>query len=439
MKKIIFSALLIGLQSVVSGQVISWATQNTVFPQLSTGVNAMSIVSPQVMWVSGRDGNAAAANYQVFSRTTNGGTNWQSGSINLNNTNLTISDLCATSATEAYVITTLPTGGTGGGIFKTSDSGATWVKQTTASFSSTTSFGNIIHFWDANNGIAMGDPIGSPLKFEIYTTNNGGTNWTAVPVANIPAAIATDEYGYVNQSSVFGDSIWFGTSKGRIFKSNDKGLTWTVVQSPISDFGATATYGRMSMKSATEAILLTKPKSLRKTVDGGATWTTLSPVGTYFGGDISYVPGSNLLLTTGAATGDSGSSYSLNDGLNWTTIEATTQKLNLAAFNMTSVWAGAFSNGSTGGIYKMNSTLGTNEVNLEKQLVNIYPNPSDGIVNIKTEQKINYIQLFDASGKLIQSNTSEQSMDISDKKNGVYILKVQTADGTVFSTPVIKK
>ena len=31
---------------------------------------------------------------------------------------------------------------------------------------------------------------------------------------------------------VVGDRIWFGTNQGRIYHSNDKGLTWSVTSTP---------------------------------------------------------------------------------------------------------------------------------------------------------------------------------------------------------------
>ena len=50
-----------------------WISQNTSFPNASTGVRNISIVDENVVWASGYDGSGNGANYQVYSRTSNGG------------------------------------------------------------------------------------------------------------------------------------------------------------------------------------------------------------------------------------------------------------------------------------------------------------------------------------------------------------------------------
>jgi hypothetical protein len=45
-------------------------------------------------------------------------------------------------------------------------------------------FLNGVIFFDANNGVAFGDPEGG--EFEIYTSNNGGTSWTRVAGGSVP-------------------------------------------------------------------------------------------------------------------------------------------------------------------------------------------------------------------------------------------------------------
>lgn len=90
----------------------------------------------------------------------------------------------------------------------------------------------------------MGDPVGG--YFEIYTTTNGGTSWTRVPSANIPAPLV-GEGGYttIKDISLEDGTIWFGANYGRAYKSSDKGLTWTVTATPITDFGTAAANGEI--------------------------------------------------------------------------------------------------------------------------------------------------------------------------------------------------
>lgn len=77
-------------------------------------------------------------------------------------------------------------------------------------------------FGITNNGVTFGDPpTNATSKFEIYTTSNGGTTWTAN--ANAPSAVGGG-YGLTGVKAVSGNTIWFGTTTGKIARSNDRGL-----------------------------------------------------------------------------------------------------------------------------------------------------------------------------------------------------------------------
>jgi hypothetical protein len=81
-------------------------------------------------------------------------------------------------------------------------------RQTSALYSSFNSFPNAIHFWDADNGIVIGDSDDNTF-FEVYTTANGGVDWIRVPAPNFPELLEA-EYGYYNYKSV---AILFGSEQ----------------------------------------------------------------------------------------------------------------------------------------------------------------------------------------------------------------------------------
>lgn len=85
------------------------------------------------------------------------------------------------------------------------------------------------------------------------------------------------------------------------------------------------------------------------------------------------------------------------------------------------------------------ATLATQESNAKvKEFTNIYPNPTKGEINIKTDKKIKSATVIDASGKSLLNNTSER-LDISSLPKGVYLLKVDFSDGTSKTEKVIKQ
>lgn len=440
MKKLLFSAFAV---SAMMLQAQTWTTQNTNFPALSTGITAISIASPTTAWAFGYDGAApppgqVRGNYQQFTKTGDGGATWTSGAITLGNTTLLISDLAAVSTTTAFVCATPSAGGSGGGIWKTTNSGTSWTKQTTASYNFGSSFPNVVYFWDANNGFTMGDPNAG--VFELYTTSNGGTNWTKVPSANIPPA--PNDFGYVHLKAVAGNTIWFGTDIGRVFKSNDKGLTWTASQTPIVDFGGVTTPGSsgvLTLKDANTGWVMDQDASLYITTNAGLRFDPVATSGTVFADGIAFVPGTtNTLISTGVNSANFGSSISTDGGNTWTILEQDDQKTAIAAFDKNTVFAGGFTAAAGEGMFKLSALLATSENAAAKQGVSVYPNPTKGQVNLVTKSNISTVQVLDMSGKVVKNFSKITQLDLSGLQSGVYMLKVIMADGTSSVTKVVK-
>jgi hypothetical protein len=73
--------------------------------------------------------------------------------------------------------------------------------------------------------------------------------------------------------------------------------------------------------------------------------------------------------------------------------------------------------------------IGSNEI---KSLA-VYPSPADNFLVVETENiSITALTIFDVNGKLISNSTPQNSsvrMDVSNLKSGVYLLKIETANG----------
>ena len=66
------------------------------------------------------------------------------------------------------------------------------------------------------------------------------------------------------------------------------------------------------------------------------------------------------------------------------------------------------------------------------QSITVYPNPSNGVYTIKTENQTKQLEVFDASGRLLlmkigADNTSK--VDITNQEQGIYFLKITTDKG----------
>lgn len=417
-----------------------WIEESTGFTTASRGINQIVITSHDNAWVTAYNGSGSgSANVRDFSRTTDGGNTWTAGTITVAPANYSWSCLAAIDENTAWAMFFKNTAAATGGIFKTTDGGATWTQQGAGVIFATanTSFPDVLHFWDENTGLAVGDPVSG--EFEIYTTADGGTTWTAVSGANIPDPIA-GEYGYTRVFAVSGDIFWFGTNKGRIFKTTDHGATWTVVQvTGLTDL-IQIDYKDENLGWA-KYLDASSNVTFMRTTDGGATWTQVNPSGTMYKGSFCYVPKTDMtLVSTGVdyTLPDIGSSYSLDGGDTWETIDDGIQYTTVKFYDNITGWAGGFNlDATTGGVFKYDGGFVATGIApaAAAYKMNLYPNPSNGVFYLSFDAENNQpvnIQITDAMGKLVMKTSFKdksqlwlKAIDMSGFSNGVYFLTVE--------------
>ncbi|MCP5104560.1 MAG: oxidoreductase [bacterium] len=269
-------------------------------------------VSPTTAWVSGSKG--------TFLRTIDGGKNWQVGTIP-GASALDLRDVQAFDADTALVMSA----GTPAKVYKTRDGGKTW-KETYNNTKKGVFFDSMA-FWDKRNGIAFSDPMDG--SFLLITTTDGGETWHRVPPKNIPAPLP-GEAGFAasgTMTAVQGKTnTWFGTggAAARVFRSTDRGKTWTAVKTPILSGKASEGIFSVVFKDAQNGIIVggdykkeeQNIKNVATTTDGGVTWKLIEgaqPAG--FRECAAYVPGTGgkMVITVGP----SGSDYSTDGGKTW--------------------------------------------------------------------------------------------------------------------------
>lgn len=450
MKKLLLSVMLVsGLSTLAQTH---WVEKSSGFPTASTTQGQIHYVDANTVWAYARPGDGSGDNYQIWGRSLDSGNTWTNGAINIGNPELGIGSISGVSPTTAYIsVFPDPTGTTQGGIWVTTNAGVTWTKQPSASFSTgIDSFANIVHFWDANNGWCQGDPAGG--YFEMYTTTNGGANWVRVPQANIPPHL-TGEYGYTGQFEVLGDIVWFSTNKGRIYRSDNRGLNWVwAAQTPLADFGGEAQSGNFAMKSSTEGILISSDWQFFRTTDGGQTWNSEFPTGYYRNFDIAHVPGTeNVYVSTGVDIDEigRGSSYSVDNGATWTDIndidpDAVDGGGSLEFYDCTHGLASGFTTSSTvGGIwYNLFDYCSLASKDFTAQGFTATPNPTSGALEISGANIAN-VAVYDILGKeVINSNfgsLNTVNINLGSLNAGVYMVKVTNAAGAASTTKVVKQ
>ena len=353
-----------------------WVSQSTGFQTQSTTVTNFSIVDTSVVWISGGDGTGTGFPHHDYSITLDGGKHWVPSEVP---TSLIWgwAMIAASSPTHAWATfynTAINPKGQGQ-IWHTVDGGANWIQQGAGVLFSTPdeSFPNVIHFWNDTDGVVIGDPIFG--DYEIYTTTDGGATWDAVPSGDIPDpdVIGVDsETGYTTHIQVVGDTVWFDTNHGRVYRSVDRGYHWTVAPTnlviPIPGT-IDISFNNGSNGIARYFNVSNNTSDVVETSDGGITWSsTFTPVGAMFGADVQSVPGtSKMLVSTGSSQSFSGSSYSLDGGHNWSTIETGTQRVALGIADSLTMWCGGFTFSPTAnGVFKFIniSPVACNDVNI---------------------------------------------------------------------------
>ncbi len=440
MKKLLLcSMVLAGL----SASAQSWVVKSSGFTAPSRAIFGFSIVDANVAWAFARDGSGAAAvNVRDVTLTTNAGENWTAKVVNppigqINSGNTSVGSLSAIDATTAYV-SAFPGGPNGSNaVLKTTNGGTSWTKLATGYTSA--SFANIIHFFNSNDGITAGDPTDG--YFEVYTTSDAGATWTRVASAALPAPLSADEYGYTNTFSAVGNTLWFGTSKGRIFRTTDKGLTWAATQTLIADFNGST----VALQTESTGLILGGNGFMYRSTDGGATFLPVIYTGPVYTTDLDFVGTSPQAVSVSVNAAALGTSYTADGGDTWTDIPTPTGMDQFTAvefLNGTTGYGGGFStDATTGGIYKYVGTeLKKENFNFQNQ-VSLYPNPTTGVINL-SGKGISNVVVYNLLGKQVLtqnfSTLDEASVDMTGLASGAYLVKASSENGAVQTIKVLK-
>ncbi|MDD3080148.1 MAG: T9SS type A sorting domain-containing protein [Paludibacter sp.] len=270
-------------------------------------IDNVSVVNQNVIWLTDQ------TNLSV-SISTDDGQTW----VNRPYTELfdgcTLGSFSAVSETTAYIVAAGAYAETVSktGLYKTTDGGISWTKVSNV-FSSS-SFPNFVYFWNENEGLTMGDAYPNE-NFELYTTSDAGQTWEPVPSGQMPSG--NSEWGLNSSSHVVvrNETIYFTTSGGRLFKSNDKGHNWTVINTPATS----NSYLSADFKNDNQGMVVISDATnndyrVYTTDNGGTTWDQQD--GDYwFLKRIKYDPVHEVYFSTSSLYG---LAYSADNGKTWT-------------------------------------------------------------------------------------------------------------------------
>ncbi len=81
-------------------------------------------------------------------------------------------------------------------------------------------------------------------------------------------------------------------------------------------------------------------------------------------------------------------------------------------------------------ISKLEGESGVDNITVASETVSAYPLPASGTLNIRSEEPVQHLDLYDASGALIMSADQTETLNLGATAPGLYLLRVRTASGT---------
>ncbi|MDL5048014.1 YCF48-related protein [Oscillatoria amoena NRMC-F 0135] len=277
---------------------------STVSP-VNSSFRALSVVDNRVAWVAGSNGHVG--------RTEDGGNTWTFNQVK-DFEELDLRSLYAFDHSRAIIANA----GSPAYILATRNGGQTW--EVVYANSHANAFLDGVDFWNDNEGLIYGDPIDGRML--LLRTIDGGNSWSVVEQAPLlaqgEASFAASGTGIrcVKPNQVV---ITTGGTMSRVWRSADKGSTWTSISVPVIQGESSTGVFSIGMLQNNWVVVggdyLQPSKADRHifySADGGATWH-VPATGTRGYRECVEPAGNGMWL----AAGPTGVEFSADDGKTW--------------------------------------------------------------------------------------------------------------------------
>lgn len=434
-----FIALLLLIFGTTYSQTGTW-TYVSGLPNSNPSINSIYAVDANTIWVA-----ATATTSTSVYLSTDGGTTWtlKNGGIE---TAKNMYGIFAFDATTAFV------GSVDGDIYKTTNGGTNWTKV----LDLTNSFTDGIFMFNTNYGIYYADPTsttGQPYQMRI--TYDGGNNWILAP--NSPTS--SNEYGVINAWDWIDSShVWFGSANivasstsAKVYRTTT-GYFGSWLNTAVPGTGGTSGcyYQAVAFITTTNGMIGSSGGDVKKTTDGGATYSAVTLPGALTGSfaviTMNSIKGTNGTIRM-STQGDTTRLFkTTNLGTTWirenipSQATATNEQIQHIQFlNENLGFAALGGSSGNGGLLKYTGTSGinsnTSSTPTEYKLGQNFPNPFNPSTTIKFSlPKSGFVTLkiYDALGKEVETLVSENlnagltevTYDASKLNSGIYFYRI---------------
>ncbi|HOY07464.1 MAG TPA: T9SS type A sorting domain-containing protein [Saprospiraceae bacterium] len=378
--------------------------------------------------------------YPIILRTADGGANWIQ--IPVEEAAGTISfQIVAVDAMTAWITTQDYGSGPGRALYKTTDGGVQWTKE-----------------YDSNNaGVALnrfsdGQHWLAHNRSGTARSENNGSSWQGGTISGYHSTEYQLLYAGTNMSCTAGDTLWNGTSEGRIIRFTNFGQSYSFLNTGLSDQSTIYSVafedhlnGLMFYTSSFNAMRLSR------STDGGNTWSMLpnaqQPASNKW--NIAAVPGSggHYVLSTSYSNANGRVAVTHDFGQHWSYDDLNTP-INAVVFTSPStgwIGGGRITSPLHPSLYKYvgSPLVGTSAPEGDLPGFYVTPNPSNDIIRFDFEQENPnepiLASLSDAAGRtVLYRQVFDKQLDISSLAPGLYFLKIETRNGRAVRKIVVQ-
>ena len=274
-----------------------------------------------------------------------------------------------------------------------------------------------VRFFNATEGIALAAPDMVANTWGIYRSTDGGSTWTLKTVAG--TTLTNEEF---TSCEVVGRNVWGVTTSDKLIFTNDGGQTWAAASPGIAKY-------RVVFRSATQGLAYGydfvpsgQPVPVRRTTDGGLTWTPVAVAGPMRTTQVVAVAGQPGTYLSVGKYPQSGSALSKDDGLTWSNLESTYSHDAVATGPGNQAWATATDDAVTRTMMQLNaSVLPTRASN--PATPQGYPNPTTGVVTIEAAPYARQATFFDVLGRVAGQQllpTRATRLDLTELAPAIY-------------------
>lgn len=353
--------------------------------------------------------NGLVCGHNIIWRTTNGGDDWTV--VFTGNENISLEEV-RWASDQVAVAVGLDIAASVGLVVRTTNGGQSWSIVNTNLVSSI--FTDVTFVSESVGYLCGGNT-------RILKTTNGGATWTSQFSDNNSDLFSIH---FISENEGYAGGGF--NQIGRLLHTTNGGTTWTDVSLP-APFVIQAVF----FTSQNTGYVAGVGGELRKTNDGGANWVEYQTGNSsnildlyFFDNTFGYLVGGTLTATSLQRT--------VNGGVFWGNEAPNT---GAGLFSIDFVGTTGFAVGVNGTVLKSVITVETDDwANIAPAVV-VFPNPVLDEFQVVAEQPIRFIEIFDASGRLVRRkvdfNNGKANIDASALPTGCYFLKIGVDEGVV--------